>query len=440
MKKVHFMGIGGSGISAIAAIAQAQGYQVTGCDKNPHNEFTTHLQPEQLLTGHSADHLSHLRGGDILAISPAIPSLDPNNPELIKAKEMGIEVLTWQQFMGKYLEEDKFVIAVCGTHGKSTTTAMIGLILEEAGLDPTVELGAIVPHWKANYRIGQSKYFVSEADEFNNNFLVTTPDIAVVTNVEMDHPEFFKDLEDYKASFDEFLSKTKGSIVANMSDLNVGDVIKYVIKQTGKYVVDYSKSDFNLDLKIPGKFNLLNAQAAFQVGLALGIDPAVIRKALNNFTGIERRFELIGEYKGGQIYSDFAHHPTELKVNLEAAREKFKNQKIWVIFQPHMFSRTHALFQDFVQVLTDAPVDGIAIMDIYPSREVDTGLVTSEQLVKAINKPTVEYSTIAKMHDFLKSSPADSLKDNVLIFMGAGDTDKWAKQLVNDVQPDQKNS
>src|SRR3989344_7243068 len=200
MKKVHFLGIAGSGASAAAKIAEAQGFQVSGCDKN--------------IAGHSPKHLKNI---DLLAVTPAIFSLDPKNPELLEAKKLGIFIITWQEFMGRFLQKDKFVIAVAGTHGKSTTTAMIGSLLEDAGLDPTVELGAEVPVWKANFKIGESKpvlsgvegFFVCEADEYNDNFLNYKPNIAVVTNIEMDHPEYFKDFQAVKKSFDKFKSQSK---------------------------------------------------------------------------------------------------------------------------------------------------------------------------------------------------------------------------------------
>src|SRR3972149_4689138 len=193
-KKVHFLGIGGSGASAAAAIAQNMGFEVTGCDLDPNNEFTKVFKPDQLFAGHSS---KHLENADILAVTPAIFSLDPQNPELFEAKKKNIPIMTWQQFLGEYLTKGKFVITVCGTHGKTTTTAMIAKMLEDAGLDPTVELGAIVPWWGTNYRLPRQlgvdrHYFVMEADEFNDNFLHLRPDINVVTNIEMDHPEYFK--------------------------------------------------------------------------------------------------------------------------------------------------------------------------------------------------------------------------------------------------------
>lgn len=417
------MGIGGSGASAIAAITKSQGYKISGCDNNPYNEFTTNFDSNTLYQGHSSNHLKDV---DILAITPAIISLNPNNSELLAARTKGIEILTWQELMGKYLEKDKFVIAVCGTHGKSTTTAMIGLLLESAGLDPTVELGAIIPSWGTNYRVGKGKYFVTEADEFNDNFLSTHPDIAVITTIEMDHPEYFTDYISYKKSFEKFLGTTKKTIIANLSDSGVKDVLAVPIKGRCK-VIDYSAQPIKLNLQIPGNHNLLNATAAFQVGISLGIHPEVIQKSLENFSGIGRRFEYLGDSRGAKVYNDFAHHPTEIKVTLQAAREKFPDQKITLIYQPHMFSRTKALFNDFTKVLKDVPVDQAYILDIYPSREVDTGLVNSKELVEAINKTSVQYlQTTKQLLDKLSSTG----RGDVIFFVGAGNIYEAAKTFM----------
>ena len=397
--KVHFLGIGGSGASAAAKIAEAQGFEVSGCDLNPFSEFTTKFNKSQLLSGHSSSHLKNI---DILAITPAILSLDPNNPELFAAKEKGIEILTWQQFTGKYLAKDKFVIAVCGTHGKSTTTAMIAGVLEDAGLDPTVILGAIVPRWNANYKVGKSRYFVIEADEYHDNFLPTHPDISVVTNIEMDHPEYFRDFDHYKESFKKFLSQTKGTVIDKPP------------------LIDFP-------LQIPGEFNRWNASAAFQVGLLLGIDPETIKKSLSNYQGIGRRFEYLGGFQKAKVYTDFGHHPTEIKATMKAAREKFPDSKIWLIYEPHMFTRTKALFDDFVKVFREISVDKIIITDIYQSREVDKGLVNSRQLSDAINQENTSYVSKQELKNELEK---DVKKNDVIFFMGAGDIDKIAKQLL----------
>jgi len=346
--------------------------------------------------------------------------------------------------MGKYLEKEKFVIAVCGTHGKSTTTAMIGLLLEDTGLDPTVELGAIVPKWKSNYRIpsrhperseGSIKYFVTEADEFNDNFLSTTPNITVVTNIEMDHPEYFADFEAVKQSFSKFLRSSEEKIIANMSDSGIKEVLREHPKG-GSLVIDYSKKLINFPLQIPGDFNILNASAAYQVGIALGIDPEKIKKSLSSYTGLGRRFEYLGEFQEAQIYSDFAHHPTEIKVTMQAARVKFPDSRILLIYQPHMFSRTKALFDDFVKIFQEIPVDKIFMIDIYPSREIDTGEVSSKQLVDSINKSSVSHigrgldaqgggtQTLEKIKPEIK-------KGDIVFFMGAGDSDKLARELIS---------
>lgn len=435
MTKVHFLGIGGSGASAAAAIAEAQGFEVTGCDLHPFNDFTSVFKKDKLFTGHSPKHLASqatLGSVDFLVVTPAIFSLDPNNPELVAARERKIKIMTWQEFVGRYLIKDKFVIAVCGTHGKTTTTAMIAKILEDAGFDPTVLLGAIIPKWKTNYRISQQKsadrqYFVIEADEFNDNFLAYQPNIVVVTNIEMDHPEYFQDFNAYKNSFKKFLGKTKEKIIANLSDRGIKEVLASQGQILEAKIINYSKP-IDLVLQIPGEFNILNASAAYQVGIALKIDPEIIKKSLMSFTGAERRFEKIGEFKGATIYSDFAHHPTEIAKTIEAARGKFPKQRILLVYQPHMFSRTKTLFSEFVRVFQDLPADKIFIMDIFPSREIDTGLVTSRQLVDAINKPTISH--IGGVISILEKIKPEIQKGDIVFFMGAGDTDKLAKQLV----------
>ncbi|MBI3109912.1 UDP-N-acetylmuramate--L-alanine ligase [Candidatus Daviesbacteria bacterium] len=397
MLKVHFLGIGGSGASAAAAIAKSQGYQITGCDLQPRNEFTTPFKDSQLFQGHNPEHLENI---DILAVTPAIFSLDPENPELAEARKRGIPIMTWQKFLGKYLAKDKFVIAIAGTHGKTTTTAMIAKILEDANLDPTVLLGAIVPWWGTNYRLGKGKAVVIEADEYNDNFLNFRPDIAVVTNIEMDHPEYFKNFAAVKKSFDQFKRQSKK-----------------IIDQPNPKLIDFP-------LQIPGDFNILNASLAYQVGLFLQVDPKIIQKSLKNYQGVGRRFELLGEFKGAKIYSDFGHHPTEIKVTMEAARQKFPGQRILLIYEPHMFTRTYKLFGDFVKVFKEIPIDKIIITDIYQSREADKGLVNSKQLVNATEKENTTYVSKKNLLEKLKNELG---KNDVVFFMGAGDIDQLAR-------------
>lgn len=433
MKHVHFIGIAGSGASACAAITHSFGYKVTGCDINPTEEFTRKLKDIQIQKGHNP---SHLQGVDILAITPAISSLDPNNPELTEAKKRMIKILTWQKFLGKYLTKNKFVIAICGTHGKSTTTAMIGTILEDGKLDPTVILGANNPKWGSNFKVGTTRYFVVEADEFNDNYLSLTPDISVVTNIEFDHPEYFKNFESYKRSFQNFLLKTKNMIVANLEAPVVQEVLAFhlgsVRTESEKFfkpVVDYSKNLIDFPLKVIGEHNILNASAAYQVGIALGINSEKIKKALRNFQGISRRMEYLGKFNGAKVYSDFGHHPTEIKATLEALKQKYNGRRIFVFFEPHMFSRTKALFNDFVKTFRELPAAKAFIVDIYPSREIDTGLVSSRKLVDAIGNVNIKYAPDPSkiIHELTNQL----ISNNILIFMGAGDIDQLARELVD---------
>lgn len=445
-RTVHFLGIAGSGTSACACIAQSEGFNVTGCDKSLSGEFIDILKNIPTKEGHSPNHLD---GVDILAVTPAVLSLDPDNKEILEAKKRKIKIMTWQQFLGKYLTTDKFVIAVCGTHGKSTTTAMIGKILEDLKLDPTILLGAKVSLWNANfripkpqttaYRIPHTAYFVVEADEFNDNFMSLTPDISVVTNIEFDHPEYFRNFEDYKSSFKNFLAKTKSIIIANLSDKNTFDTLKEPGLNDLPFfppIIDYSKNLIDFQLKISGRYNTENASAAFNLALNLELNPEKIRQSLKSFPGIGRRMEPIGLVNGAKVFSDFAHHPTAIKVAACELNKTYPDKNIWIIYQPHMFSRTKALFREFTEVFSHLKVKGVEMLPIYPSREKDEGIIKTQDLIKAIKKRHINYSaSVNKAFKDLK--PKLSEKD-ILVFMGAGDIDGEARELLR-FQKDSEN-
>jgi UDP-N-acetylmuramate--alanine ligase len=436
MKHLHFIGIEGSGASAVAALAKEQGYRVSGCDRNLTGEYSSLFSPEAVFVEHSIEHLKEV---DAVILSPAIEIADPHNTELKAARDMNLEIMTWQQFLGQVLAKDKQVIAVCGTHGKSTTTAMMAKILEDANMDPTVVLGAKVREWGRNYRVGKSKFLVVEADEYNNNFMSYHPNLTIVTNIDADHLEFFKDFEHIEQSFEDFLVKTKDTVIANMADSHVAEVVKWAMKKSAIEVMDFNKVMVDFDLKLPGEFNIANAKAAFQAGLLLGIEPGRMQESLNSFTGIGRRFEKLGEKEGIEYYSDFAHHPREIHVTLEAARQKFPDQKIVLIFQPHLYSRTKNLFDDFVDVFKKASVDQIFVTDIFASRENDPGDISSRMLVENTNMgtvnyiPTVEEALIQMRSDRSDKSDKIGIDQNmVVIVMGAGDIDaKTRKYLKN---------
>lgn len=401
MTKVHFMGIGGSGASATARIAKSQGFEVTGCDLEE-SSITYRLRKDGIPVdiGHN---VAHLKKADILAHTPAVYYQSDTHPEFTKAKNPMI----WEEFMAKYLQRGKFVIAVAGTHGKGTTTSMISRVLEIAGFDPTCEVGANLLDWdKQNFRIGKSKYFVCEADEFRDKFLLYKPDIAVITSIEMDHPEYFKDFNAVLTSFKRFAAKAK--VVIASSELK-----KYKL---AKKVIYYKPVKFKLNL--PGKHIRNDAGAAWALAKALKIKDSEIKKGLQAFGGLERRFELRGEVEGAKIYDDYAHHPTAIKVNIEAARELYPKKKIWIVFQPHMYARLEKLFSEFKKALAKA--DKVVVTDVFTRREQGMIKPSGKDLALAIGAPRATYvgGELINVANFLARNL--SSKDIVLI-MGAGD-------------------
>lgn len=423
IKKLHFMGISGSGCSGAACLAKAHGFEVSGCDLNLDTKLLPRrLRQMPLFTKHDE---AHLAGVDALILSPAILSYDPTNKEIQKAKEMGVRVLTWQNFVGQYLQKGKFVIAVCGTHGKSTTSGMLGFVLEQVGLDPTVLLGATVIDWGENFRIGKGDYFVIEADEFGNNFLNYKPNIIILLNIDFDHPEFFKSPDQFLGSFKRFVMNSKKNtiVVANASDKGVQ---KLLLQVEGKLVQAVTfKEPQALKLKLQGRHNLLNATAVELTCELLGLEKRKIKNALSKFTGLVRRMEKVGEKSKMVIFDDYAHHPTEIRATVTALRERYLNEKIAVVFQPHLYTRTKVLFGDFVSVLKSVPADSVFLVDIFGARE-RTGDVSSRDLVEACASKKVQYiGDLESAYQFLKNKRFD-----VLVNMGAGDIFKLSDRLL----------
>ncbi len=411
-KKVHFMGLGGAGISAVASFAKEAGYEISGCDIDTTSPFLESLKRNntQFFSEHSENHLD---GIDFLVVSPAIESLDANNPELLNAKKKAIPVLIGEEFLAKYLIKDKKVIAVSGTHGKSTTTAMIGKILEDAGLDPAVLVGAVVSDWQANYRLGKGDYFVLEADEYQEKFLLYKPYVSVVTALEMDHPEYFKDIASVKSAFQKFINNTKsdGAVILG-ENIDLNSTLKLI--QQGK---NFNTKNFSL--KLIGEFNQENATLAFEVAKELGIEESVVKKSLENFSGVARRFELKGEVQGIKVYDDYGHHPTAIEATVKAAKQKFPDAKIWLIYQPHMFSRTKKLFEQFVDVFKNLGIHETVLVDIYAARQENTENIASSDIVSAVNLPNVSYKgDFEQTADYLVEKLTS---DSILIVMGAGD-------------------
>ncbi len=441
------MGIGGQGISAVAQMAQLEGCSVTGCDQQP--SATTRALEHAGITvqsGHSPDHLSAV---DLLVISPAVPALNPDNPELLAARERGIRVVTWQELLGE-LMRGKCVLSVSGVHGKGTTTSMLALMLVDAGLDPTCEIGAVVPRFGANYRLGKSDYFVNEADEFNHNFWHYHPRLVIVTSIEFEHPEFFANYDAFLSAFEHFIRgmdmtgdwPLPPTLVLNADSPGClelrarlhdwpGHIVMYTVgtglitsapvtndgetpsKGQAKAIFEaydvklegqtsfrvrvnsVPLGDRDIHLQLPGVHNIQNALAALTAAHLIGVDFDTIVKTLESFGGIRRRFEIRhqgplhvnGHSTDVGIVDDYAHHPTAIAATLEAARRRYPGRRLVAVYQPHMYSRTKTFFEQFLHAFDAADVAIIA--DIFPARERDTGLVHSQDLVAAMSRQRV---------------------------------------------------
>jgi UDP-N-acetylmuramate--alanine ligase len=443
-RNIHCIGIGGSGLSGLAQILKKNGCKVSGSDKI-NSAALTRLAKENIkvYVGHKAGNLPAKT--DLVIYSSAIPK---TNPELKKAIKQKIPSMTYSKAVG-LLSENYRTISVCGTHGKTTTTALAAAAMIAAKKDPTVIVGSLVKELGGqNYRVGKSEYLVVESCEHFRNFLTYNPKIIVITNIEADHLDYYKDLADYKSAFRTFIEKlpADGLLIANSDDRNVKDIVKDFRKSkmvlygrnvksdyrlVGKYIVSKNKKIAEIDLKIPGDHNLMNAAAVIALSSELKLDLGRVTKALCSFRGSARRFELKGIVNKTHIIDDYAHHPTEISVTLKALREKYgKKSKILCIFQPHQYSRTRLLLKDFAKAFKDA--DEVIIPNILRVRDKasDIESMTPEKLVREISK---NHSRARYLKNFKATEiyAKKHLKDfDVIITMGAGDVWKISAALA----------
>jgi len=423
--KVHFIGIGGIGVSALARYYLAKGHTVTGSDlvSSEITDALKKLGAKIFIGKHEAKNLSTRPG--LVVYSPAIPKDNPELKATIYRNRISINnVLSYPQALGE-LTKKYFTIAISGTHGKSTTTAMIGLLLIKAGLDPTVIVGTKLKEFgDSNCRIGKSKYLVIEADEYMASFLNYWPKIIVLTNIEEDHLDFYKNLNNILRTFRKYVFHLPDDsvLVVNWDDKN----IRKVTRNYGNRISIYSsrqKESKKLKkiLKVPGEYNVSNALAALTVARTLKIPDKISFKALSEYKGAWRRFEII-QTKPFILISDYGHHPTKVRVTLKAAREKYPKKKIWCVYQPHQYQRTYYLFKDFVKVFRQAPINKLIVTDIYDvagreEKEIKEK-VSSEKLIKAIKRAFAIYLPKEKIIDYLKKNLRGG---EVVIIMGAGD-------------------
>jgi UDP-N-acetylmuramate--alanine ligase len=462
--KIHFIGIGGIGTSALAQYYLAKGAKVSGSDLVS-SEITDFLKNKgiKISIGHKKEHIK--KDLDLVIYSPAV---NKNNPELKQAKKLGIKCLSYPEALGE-LTKEHFTIAVCGTHGKSTTTAMISLILIKAGLNPTVILGTKLKEFgNSNFRMGgkpkdinyqlsiiNDQFLVIEADEWNASFLNYWPKIIVLTNIEKEHLDYYKNLRNLLRAFKEFIGHLPkdGVLIANRDDKNIRRILNSKSQALNSKQIPNPKSQIpNINfysmrrkeaeklkktLKVPGKHNVYNALAALTVARVLGIPDKISYEMLSKYKGAWRRLEThktVINNKPAIIISDYAHHPTEIFVTIKAIQEQYPDKPIWLVFQPHQYQRTYYLFKDFVKVLTKLDLEKIIIPPIYEvaGREMKNLkiAVSSQKLVEVINKSSKQNKAIfIKNFEGIKKYLLSNFPRGIIVIMGAGDIYELSEQF-----------
>jgi len=423
-QNVHFIGIGGIGVSAIARMMLLEGKNVSGSDtKDSGITDELSLLGAAIFIGQSKDNIKE--NVDLVVYTVAVLE---DNPEFISAKERGIKCLSYPEVLG-LISKNKKTIAVSGTHGKTTTTAMIARIFIDSGKEPTVVVGSKLlegsDNLRSNFVAGEGEYFIVEACEYRRSFLNIHPTIGVITNIDNDHLDYYKDLEDIQSAFRSFaeLIPKEGVLICDRSD----ERLKSVIEGLTCTIIDYMDFyDENIEISVSGEHNRKNASVAIAVGSVCGIDVSESKKALKEFKGTWRRFENKGETTNGVfVYDDYGHHPTEVRATLAGAREKFPNKKITVVFQPHLYSRTRLLIDDFAKSFDDA--DEVLFLPIYAAREPFDGSIKSEMLAEKIGDKAMSFLNFSDIENHLKNSLKES---DILITMGAGDVYKVGEHLL----------
>ncbi len=455
LSHVHFVGIGGAGMSGIAEVLLDYDLKVSGCDR-ARSEAVERLESlgVEVQIGHSPEHLD---GVDLVVKSSAIPD---SNPEIEAARQRGITVVRRAEMLGELMRL-KYGIAIAGTHGKTTTTSLIGTLLTESELDPTVIVGGRMRVSGTGARVGKSEYLIAEADEFDRSFLRLMPVLAVITTIDVDHLDTYADLEAIQQAFFDFADRVPffGQVILCLDDQNIqqllprlalshrlltyglspqADLTARDVEPTPTgcrfKVVAGDEEIGTIEVPMPGRHNVQNTLAAVAVGRAVGIPFERIAKALASFGGVHRRFERLGAWNGAAVVDDYAHHPTEVAATLEAARQAFPTGRIHAIFQPHLYSRTRDLCDDFGRALLAA--DEAIVTSIYASRELPIEGISGRDVVESARRSghrRVEYckNWPADLADLLKSRVAEGRlgTGDVILTLGAGDIYRLAHRL-----------
>ncbi|MGE5527728.1 MAG: UDP-N-acetylmuramate--L-alanine ligase [Patescibacteria group bacterium] len=446
--RIHFIGIGGISMSGLAEYFAAKGHKVSGCDRRA-SALTEALAAQGIpvAIGHDP---SHLEDVDIAVYTAAIPR---DQPEMAAARAMNLPVVERAVLLGEVAATFPTRIGVSGTHGKTTTTGMIGLILTESGLDPTIFIGGVLDQIGGNYRIGGDAVFLTEADEYVESFLRLEPTVAAILNIEPDHPDFFRDLAHLKGAFSRFaeLVPPEGSVVARTELPNVAEavagsrarVISFGVDARADYQATGIEFDRNglaaftpviygrvmprVQLCIPGTHNVQNALAAMATVGAVGVEPEAAAAVLGKYHGTRRRFEYRGRYNEAMVIDDYAHHPTEVRATLSAARNCPHN-RIWCVFQPHTFSRTKTLLNDFAAAL--ALADRVVLADIYAAREVDKGEIHARDLQQRLDQLGQEAVYLPSFAEIVEHLAKSVKPGDLVLTMGAGDINRVGEMLL----------
>ncbi len=452
-QRVHFIGIGGIGMSGLARLLLSLGFQVSGSDLR-RSEITRSLEAQgaRIYYGH---HPQHVRGADIVVYSSAIK---PHNPELEYAQELGLRVIPRAQMLVEIMDLHRFNIVVAGAHGKTTTSSMIAAVLTWGGLAPTVAVGGKVNGFNGNAWLGKRNYLVAEADESDGSFLRMRPHLAVVTNIDAEHLDHYADFEAIKRAFAEFFQRVhpEGTLVLcgddpHLRELSKGNVPQRLLTYGLKPEHDLSARILEhgegvrfeaffkgqclgeVSLGLPGKHNVQNALAAVAVGLELGLAFPVIAQGLSSFSGVRRRMERKGDTGEVLVLDDYAHHPTEIKASLAALRAAYPQRRLVILFQPHRYTRTQALFEDFVRAFDLADV--LLVTEIYPASEAPIEGVSGQRLFQALQKHRQERETyFAENKELLLARTLTLLSPgDVVVTMGAGDIYRVGESLVEEL-------
>jgi UDP-N-acetylmuramate--alanine ligase len=425
--KVHIIGIGGTAAAYLVDIAIHNGYSVTGSDSSSTNSYhKLEKMGIRIFNSHSAENV--FRDINEIWYSAAITRTSNGYIEIEAAKKLDIPCLSFAQVAARFFNRANIRIAVAGTHGKSTTTAMMGWVLEKAGLNPTVALGAKLGEWGGNSRLGDESVFVIEADEYARRFLEYIPSHAIITSVEPDHFDTYPQAADYENAFKKFVSQTTHALVIN----NQYAMSHNIIKGFDGILIKYNEPLPGIALRIPGSHNLLNATAVYEMASILGVPNATIMDALKSFPGIERRFEFIGNVGEALIYDDYGHHASELLATLEAAKESFSDRKLILIYQPHQAGRLRHQMDETVSALNIA--DKVILLPVYqvPGREKDEDVqvATSEELAYRAVKLGQDVE-LAHSYEEAAGKARNYLKSKTLILtMGATDVYKVGQLLL----------